>query len=345
MSGYMAACWRALGKDPSIDVSLYVLWWRMQWDESVTDGLPNFNRLGEQDANNSKRLIELISADSPDVVVVCGWAVESFRALAESPKLRECKFIVAMDTPWRGDFRQVVAPLLLRRFLRRSSLIVVPGEKTWRYASYLTGSDSRLRRGMYGFDFNSFHRSSVARSKENAVWPKQFLFVGRLAEEKCIGLLIEAYRKYRELVDEPWGLTLCGTGKEEEKCRGVEGVHLAGFVQPDELPEIMSEHGAFLLPSRFEPWGVVIAEACASGLPVACTEACGGGLDLIRNYYNGITVPANDADAFCRAMFWMHGHENKLPEMGQRSVEMARPFAAENWAVRWAEYCREAANS
>jgi len=44
-------------------------------------------------------------------------------------------------------------------------------------------------------------------------------------------------------------------------------VHDKGFVQPSDLPNIFAQAGVFILPSRYEPWGVVIGEALASGLP------------------------------------------------------------------------------
>jgi len=114
-----------------------------------------------------------------------------------------------------------------------------------------------------------------------------------------------------------------------------EGIDDRGFVQPDALPELLQTHGVFVLPSRYEPWGVVLAEALSGGLPVVCTEACGASVELVRPYFNGLTVATDDADALARGLRWMHEHVELLPSMGAAGRPIAAAFAATVWAARW----------
>jgi glycosyltransferase involved in cell wall biosynthesis len=118
---------------------------------------------------------------------------------------------------------------------------------------------------------------------------------------------------------------------------GAEGVTDHGFVQPKELPEFFSQHGAFIMPSRFEPWGVAIGEAAASGMPLICSSACGAALDLLRPFYNGLSFSPGDAPQLARAMAWMSDHAEQLPLMGSRSQCLARAYGADMWADRWYE--------
>ncbi len=342
LSGYMAACWRELAKREDLEITLFVSWWKMKWDESIIEGLPNFHRLDKSDFSDFKGLVKMVKASKPDVVVVAGWSLGGFRRLIGHHEFDSCRFIFAMDTPWVGGLKQMIAPLFLRRLLRKCELVVVAGERTWQNAKYILGNDVSLRRGTYGFDFDAFNKAVEARRAEHAKWPRRFLFTGRLAKEKNISLMLEAYAQYRDSVESPWSLTICGTGPEEALCQNREGVHLAGFVQPSELSAVMANHGAFILPSSFEPWGVVIAEAAAAGLPVVCTEACGAGLDIVRNYHNGVLIPGNDVASLADAMRWIHLNESEVPEMGGSSVELARAFSAQAWAMRWTEYCKQA---
>jgi glycosyltransferase involved in cell wall biosynthesis len=120
--------------------------------------------------------------------------------------------------------------------------------------------------------------------------------------------------------------------------RDQPGVTDRGFTQPSEQAKIFAEHGAFVLPSKFEPWGVVIAEAAASGLPLICTTACGAALDLVRPGVNGLLTEPGDVDGLARAMRWMHDHESELAAMGRRGQALARNFSAEAWAERWHNY-------
>jgi glycosyltransferase involved in cell wall biosynthesis len=90
----------------------------------------------------------------------------------------------------------------------------------------------------------------------------------------------------------------------------------------------------FIMPSRGEPWGVAIAEAAATGLPLICTDVCGAAVDLLRSYYNGVTVPPGNAPALAEAMTWMHHHHGRLRTLGLRSRDLAQAFSAEAWAER-----------
>jgi hypothetical protein len=61
----------------------------------------------------------------------------------------------------------------------------------------------------------------------------------------------------------------------------------------------------------------------------------------VRTYYNGLTVPTEDAEALAMALCYMHDHHSELPEMGRRGMALAAPFAAEFWARRWIEMIDE----
>jgi glycosyltransferase involved in cell wall biosynthesis len=153
--------------------------------------------------------------------------------------------------------------------------------------------------------------------------------------------LVKAYSEYRRNVSNPWGLTCCGTGEERKHLDGIPGVVDAGFTPPKDLPTLFRQHGAFVLVSRFEPWGVVVAEAAASGLPVICSSACGAGMDVVRPYFNGIVVAAGDVAGFAHAMRWVHEHEADLPSMSRKGQALAEPYSAEAWASRWHNYFLE----
>ncbi len=90
-----------------------------------------------------------------------------------------------------------------------------------------------------------------------------------------------------------------------------------------------------MLPSVYEPWGVVIAEAAATGLPVICTEACGASVEIVRTGYNGLVVPTADEGALFRALTWAHENHDQLPEMGRRAAVYARAHSATRWGQSW----------
>ena len=217
----------------------------------------------------------------------------------------------------------------------RLDLVVTASQRSAEYATRIGVPRSLVRGGYYGFDFDAF-----SRGPRTSV-PRRFLFVGRYVAAKDLRTLVRGYQRYRERVSDPWPLTCRGTGPDAALLRDQPGITDAGFMQPALLPQAFHEHGVFVLPSRYEPWGVVIAEAAAAGLPVICSDACGAADDLVRPNQNGIVIPAGDAEALAGAMQWMHDHEAQLPSLARHGRDLAAAFSAQSWAERWHHYMLE----
>ena len=81
-----------------------------------------------------------------------------------------------------------------------------------------------------------------------------------------------------------------GVGPLADTIGSIDGVDMLGFVQPDEMPSVFARAGCLVLPSRHEPWAVVIHEAASAGLPVVCTRACGASTRLVLDGLNGAVV-------------------------------------------------------
>jgi glycosyltransferase involved in cell wall biosynthesis len=238
---------------------------------------------------------------------------------------------MSMDTPLRRTWRQRLARLKIGRILNRLDRVLVAGERAWQYARYLHVPEHKIRRGMYGFDYDAFAGARAARPDPP---PRRFLYVGRYDRVKGIDTLLTGYARYRRLASDPFTLTCCGRGELGAMLAGVEGVTDRGFVQPPQQPPLFTEHGAFVIASRYEPWGVVIAEALASGLPVICTEACGASVELVRDLHDGRTVATGDPDALATALRWADANHARLSELGRRGREIAAAHSAAAWAER-----------
>jgi phosphatidylinositol alpha 1,6-mannosyltransferase len=132
-----------------------------------------------------------------------------------------------------------------------------------------------------------------------------FLHVGRLAAEKGVHHIIEAFRFARASL--PAGairLVIAGGGPEERALRASapEGVTFLGVLDRGKhLPRLYASADAFVFASTTETLGLVVLEAMASGLPVIA-PAAGGVADHLRHEENGLEVPAGNASAMARAM-------------------------------------------
>jgi glycosyltransferase involved in cell wall biosynthesis len=195
--------------------------------------------------------------------------------------------------------------------------------------------EARIFRGMLGYDAAHFETALAQRAA--SPWPKSFVYMGRYAAQKGLDVLTAGYARYRQAVSDPWPLHCHGSGPAQALLENHAGIMVHPWVQPADQPGILAKHGVFLLTSHTEPWAIAVGEAMASGLPAICTEAVGAVADLIRPYYNGLTIPTGDAAALARALKWMHDHHDHLPAMGRAAQQFAAPYAAPLWALRLEE--------
>lgn len=139
--------------------------------------------------------------------------------------------------------------------------------------------------------------------------PFRFLYVGRLAPEKNIGFLIEAFAAVRAWHPEmPMELQIVGDGPSRDALqrRAAQStelaVHFLGVQDREkDLPRIYAGADAFVYASTTETLGLVVLEAMAAGLPVVAVPA-GGVAEHLLDDANGLTYTAGDHEACANAM-------------------------------------------
>ena len=135
VSGYLAACWRALAARPGIDLRLVLFPTvgnaNAPFRADLAEGLPA-DLLEEKHTADVERVVSLVAAHSPQIVVIPGWVVPSFKALATHPKLRGAKFILTMDTPRRDNWRLNAAKSSSSSLLRSALLLAIRPGSIWK---------------------------------------------------------------------------------------------------------------------------------------------------------------------------------------------------------------------
>ncbi len=332
----MAACWRALAATPGVRLTVLSELHRhaqTAYDEpALLAGIDHHLRYSDEPLDRTA-LVERIAALRPEAMIVLGWRSEMCRAAAESPALAAVPKILAFDMPFAVTLRKLFAPLVLARYVRRFAAAFVPGERSAEYARWLGFREPRIERGLMAADTALLAEADRQRLAA-AAYPRKFLYVGRYTAEKGIATLMAGYRRYRAAVANPWPLSCCGMGPEGRQLAGEEGVCDLGFVQPERLPAVYAEHGAFVIASRYDPWPFVLLEAAASGLPVVCTAACGNHVELVRDRVTGRVCRPGNAAALAEALRWIHDREASLPEIGSRSRALVEPYSTAQWAAR-----------
>jgi glycosyltransferase involved in cell wall biosynthesis len=159
----------------------------------------------------------------------------------------------------------------------------------------------------------------------------RFLYVGRLAREKGIGNLAEAFAKVAARVS--WArLEVAGEGpQKEDLIRAAESggwrnrLDLLGMQVRGRIRETMRGADAFVLPSDFESFSYTLLEAMASGLPCIATDV-GGNRDLIEPERTGLLVPRGDPQRLADAMIRLTDDPSVRVAMGREGAARAREY-------------------
>ena len=126
--------------------------------------------------------------------------------------------------------------------------------------------------------------------------PISYLCLGRLTERKNVVRLARAFGS----LDDGSTLTFVGDGPLRSQLEGRTGVHLAGAVPHDEIPERIAATHVVCQPSLVEPFGQAILEAMACGRSVVATRV--GGPPAIVPPEAGVLVDPTDEDDLARAL-------------------------------------------
>jgi glycosyltransferase involved in cell wall biosynthesis len=159
---------------------------------------------------------------------------------------------------------------------------------------------------------------------------RRILFSCRLERVKRVDLLLEAFRRLAS-ARPSWDLVIAGDGSLRETLAATvppllrERVHWAGFVaERMELAALYACSDVLVLPSDYEPWGVVVTEAAVWNAIVA-SSVVGAAAEVVRDGVNGRIFPAGDAGALTAAL-------RDVTEQGRiDSLKAASPRVLAEW--------------
>lgn len=298
-------------------------------------------------------LANVLRCRRPDVVVSAGYfEPHSFSAVRAYRK----DFPASIMVCW-SESTQIDQPRYWwREFIKRFFVSVfdgalVAGEP---HASYLQqlgmqGSDIQIVGNCVDNDFFSTQTDEARCRMETdpslTVPPNFFLYVGRMIPEKNLPRLLEAYRLYKERAGSgAWDLVLVGTGPEEASLRqqaeafGVDGIWFAGLRQVDEVPRYYARARCLVLPSLSEPWGLVVNEAMASGIPVLVSNRCGCAVDLVRDGVNGFLFDPLKPRFLADLFFMFSSGGVPIESIGANGRKAVAEFSPKSFALRAANH-------
>lgn len=226
--------------------------------------------------------------------------------------------------------------------------IETPGDDGFSFAVENGADPTRVHRVTHTVDLERFSRllaEELPRREElrrsHGVSGVTFLYVGRLWWGKGIRCLLEAFAQFSRAYDGEVSLLIVGDGEEQAQLesfvrdQSIRGVVFAGFKQKDELIAFYSIADVFVFPTLGDPYGIVVDEAMACGLPVISSTAAGEIKLRIEHGINGYLFEPDDVGTLTHLMIGLANDPALRSRMGQLSKEKVQSATPEQWAVEF----------
>ncbi|WP_373551435.1 glycosyltransferase family 4 protein [Haliscomenobacter sp.] len=304
-----------------------------QWENSEKEH--NYFLLSNRPVNQVKpwhvlgAFVALIRKQGITHVCIAGYGRLAYLAMIIVAKMTGKKVLLFAES-WYASNR--VADNLKGLFIRLFvDAFLVSGNRAKAHFSGRLGiSPEKIAEGYSVVDNVHFSNMSPGRGDISPT----LLCVARFAAEKNLSLLIEAFQT-SALLANGWELKIVGGGPlkaEMENKINTTQIKLLDWVSYEELPSLYHNSNCFILPSLFEPWGLVVNEAMAAGLPIIVSEQCGCAPDLVQTT-NGWIFDAKDKvslDIVFNNLSLLSSEQ--LTQKGQSSQEIIANYTPEVWA-------------
>jgi len=215
-----------------------------------------------------------------------------------------------------------------RLLLRRASAIVAYGTATCRYLVELGVPKDRVFSGTQVMSAGQLPPPAAGKAALGLADKTVVLSVNYLLSRKGLDVLIRAFQQVAGLDDV---LVLVGSGPEEDHLQsladGDDRILFPGYQSGVHKTAWYAAADLFAFPTLHDPWGLVVNEAMAFGLPIVATDAAGCAPDLVQD--NGLVVPAGNVDALAAALAQLLTDEALRCEMGQRSRVIIADYTVE----------------
>ena len=330
-SSYLEACFNCLSETKKIEIHL--VRYPVNNEAPFLFESLNFKNYFKNEFNTQQALLNFTNHLNPDLILVSGWIDKDYLRVALKFKNKSV-IVMAMDTQWTGSLKQKFMTFIAKNyFLKRFTYVWVPGSRQKKYAQNIGFSDSQIIDGFYSCNFDLFRKyyNDTIHLKRNN-FPKAFLFVGRYVKSKGVHNLWNAFIELNSEYENDWELWCVGTGDEwDNKIKHPKIKHL-GFVQPNDLLDIIQKSGIYILPSEFEPWGVSLHEFVSSGYPVIVSDKVGSSEIFVKEGKNGFIVKSGSVDSLKEGMKKvMKMRKKELLLMSQESVSLSEKITPKIW--------------
>jgi glycosyltransferase involved in cell wall biosynthesis len=346
ISPYRIPVFNALAQHPGVDLHVIFLAetdpsmrrWKIYKDEIhfSYQVLPHWRRrVAGYNVLLNRGVVPALERVQPDVIVCGGYGyLASWQVLGWARRHKRPVFLWSESNQQDQRRGMPHVEMLKRRFIAACSGFVVPGKSAAAYVATFGVPRERIFVAPNAVE-NAFfaQHASVARSRaaelrcQLGLPERYFLCVGRLVFSKGVFDLLDAYAQLAPELRAAIGLLFVGDGVEQPELEARAAaihpgaIHFAGFAHREQLAIYYALAEALVFPTHTDPWGLVVNESMACGLPIVATDAGGCVIDLVHDGWNGYVVPKSRPEKLAEALAKVAASPELSTKMGARSAQ------------------------
>jgi glycosyltransferase involved in cell wall biosynthesis len=328
LAGYFTNCMRHLADNHNvrIDIVAYPVNAEAPFHFDLGENIRVFKR---QDLDLDG-LDAMVAENNYNLIFCGGWIDDDYMSLVTNH--RHIPSLLGFDKQWTGALKDRLSAMKARfTFRSHFDYAFVPGEEQQKFALHMGFKLNQIVQGAYACNIELYEKAHTQHQNKGA---RKMWYAGRYIEQKGIA---DLFAVAQELLDGPlqdWELHCLGTGDLWDNRPIHPRIIHHGFKQPQEVVNLISDGELFVLPSLYEPWGVVVQEFAIAGYPMILTDRVGARTAFLHEGKNGRIVRANHRSELKSAILEM---AQKSPEelkiQGQTSRQLAMNVTPEIYAT------------
>jgi glycosyltransferase involved in cell wall biosynthesis len=287
-----------------------------------------------------RRMFRELKADTQPIVILGGWSSTfAWVTLLITAALRVPVFIWA-DHPLPRQRRNLLRLVYLKLLNRRVAGVLACGKPTVDHLATIGFDREKITNFPYWVRVPEAW-SLPDREANQPEAPIRLLTVGRLVSVKGFDVAIRAVAAANEKPDQPIAtLEVIGEGIERQQLEALaltlgmqRSITFSGLLSNDEVCRRMAESDALIVPSSFEPYGVVVLEALAQGRLVLASDRVIAALDRDNKKGAILFHSVGDSVALAQQLTMLAGNRNILREGAHAAREIAEQWKPERAAL------------
>lgn len=315
----------------------------VRWDVNLLEGYSHEFLSESTDVDAiAWSIVRILGKRRPQVLLVHGYSSATNLLAILAARRTGTRVLMRGDTRLSPRHNRETAKSLAKRlFFRLVDGFVAVGSLNADYYRAMGVPEGRIHFAAFAVDNDTFAlgsawpeaRRSERRRIDIADSAVVVAFASKLIARKRAADLLAAFATLMERFPDAV-LVVAGSGEEERALRELAAplggrVRFIGFRNQSELPALFAASDVFVLPASEEPWGLVVNEAMAAGLPVIVSDDVGAAPDLVEGKGTGVVYPVGDVPRLAEGLSGLLASPDLRRQMGHAAERLI-----DGWSVK-----------